>query len=274
MTETVSRATNRGAPPRPAPAPPARSRRVQRALSVVLIAAGALLLTDAVLTVTWQEPITAYFTQRTQDRLARDLDKLKTAPPTKIEQAALASLADNRRRIAFLARSLQSRTAAGAAVGRIRIPKIGAAFVVVKGSAAGDLRKGPGLYNDLPFPGTGSTTAIAGHRTTYLAPFRNIDELVPGDRITLTMPYATFTYAVEGTRIVAPGDLSVLRSIGRERLVLSACHPLFSASKRIVVFARLVGEQPGAVLKHFGDLGGAGVGRLASGLKAGPPRGR
>jgi len=260
----ATRATNRGAPLRTAPRRPgARRRRIQRALSLVLIVAGGLLVADAGVTVAWQEPITAYFTQRTQDRLGVDLARLASLAPTPREKVRLATFVDDRQRIAYLAGRLRRRAHAGQAVGHIRIPRIGAAYVVVKGSSPGPLRKGPGVYDGVAFPGEGSTTAVAGHRTTYLAPFRHIDDLRRGDHITLTMPYATLTYAVEGTRIVDPGDVSVLRDIGRERLVLSACHPLFSASQRIVVFARLVRERPGIVLR-----------RLASGLKAGPPRGR
>ena len=86
--------------------------------------------------------------------------------------------------------------------------------------------------------------AIAGHRTTYLAPFRHVDSLKHGDEIVIQMPYGRFTYSVEGQRIVDPGDFGVIRAVGYDRLVLSACHPLYSASHRIVVFARLVVAVP------------------------------
>ena len=92
-------------------------------------------------------------------------------------------------------------------------------------------------------PGLPGTVAIAGHRTTYLAPFRNINELHKGDRIALEMPYANFTYRVQGVRIVSPSEYSVVRRVGYDRLVLTACHPLYSAAQRIVVFARQVGVQ-------------------------------
>jgi sortase A len=259
-----TRATNRGAPARPK-ADAGRGRRLVRALSVVFIAAGTLLLIEAGLTVLWQEPITAYFTHRTQNRLSHDLDKLRKQPATRAEIATLTALSRDRQ-LPFLAASWEKRTKDGDAVGRISIPKIDASFVVVKGTSAADLRKGPGFYDGRPFPGSGRTSAIAGHRTTYLAPFRHIDDLRPGDRITVTMPYATFSYAVERTRIVPPSDVSVVKDVGRERLVLTACHPLFSASKRIVVFARLVRARPAAAL--------ARLGRPSDALKAGPRRGR
>jgi len=128
-------------------------------------------------------------------------------------------------------------------VGRIRVPHIGASFVVVKGTSTSDLHGGPGIYPQTRFPGVPGTTAIAGHRTTYLAPFRHIDALRRGDVIVLDMPYGRFTYTVEGHRIVGPTDLGVIDPVGYDRLVLSACTPLYSAAQRIVVFARLTSTQ-------------------------------
>jgi sortase A len=218
-------------------------RRPLRALSTVLIIAGVLMLSDAALTVAWQEPVSGAYAWIVQDRLGGDLRKLELARPGAAELAALRSLGDERRRIAFLARLLRRTTHRGDAVGRIRIPRIGANFVVVDGTDTAALRKGPGVYEVVPFPGAPGTTAIAGHRTTYLAPFRHIDQLARGDKITLEMPYARLTYEVENRRIVVPTELSVVKRVRFDRLVLSACHPLYSAAKRIVVFARLVGEQ-------------------------------
>jgi sortase A len=218
-------------------------RRPLRVLSTVLIIAGVLMLSDAALTVAWQEPVSGAYAWIVQDRLGGDLRKLELARPGAAELAALRSLESERRRIAFLARLLRRTTHRGDAVGRIRIPKIKANFVVVDGTDTASLRKGPGIYDEVPFPGAPGTTAIAGHRTTYLAPFRRIDQLARGDAITLEMPYARLTYEVEKKRIVAPTELSVVKRVGFDRLVLSACHPLYSAAKRIVVFARLVGVQ-------------------------------
>ena len=81
---------------------------------------------------------------------------------------------------------------------------------------------------------------IAGHRTTYGAPFAHIDRLQPGDRITLEMPYGTFRYAVTGHEIVDDNDLSVLRSRGNEVVALQACHPRFFATERYIVWAKSV----------------------------------
>jgi sortase A len=218
-------------------------RRPLRALSTVLIIAGVLMLSDAALTVAWQEPISSLYASIVQSRLGDDLHRLELQRPGAVELAALDALKGEQRRMAFLARRLRGTARPGAAVGRIRIPKIGANFVVVNGTDTASLRKGPGVYDEVPFPGAPGTTAIAGHRTTYLAPFRRIDQLERGDRITVEMPYGLFTYEVERRRIVAPTEVSVIKRVSFDRLVLSACHPLYSAAKRIVVFARLVAAQ-------------------------------
>jgi sortase A len=105
------------------------------------------------------------------------------------------------------------------------------------------LTKGPGHYSITSWPGLGKTTAIAGHRTTWSAPFRYINTLNVGDAITLKMPYGTFSYRVTRHRIVDNGDWSIIRNVGYDQLVLSACHPLYSASHRYVIFARLASVQ-------------------------------
>ncbi len=224
-------------------------RRALRTLSTVLIVSGLLMLTDAGMTLAWQEPVSAIYASVVQGRLGDDLRKLELAPPSSTDLAALRSLESERKRMAFLSRSLRRDAEAGEAVGRIGIPRIDADLVVVKGTDTVTLRKGPGLYEDNPLPGAPGTVAIAGHRTTYGAPFRKIDKLRPKDEITVDMPYGRFVYKVEKTRIVKPTEVSVVRRVSYDRLVLSACHPLYSAAKRIIVFARLESAEPkGAAL--------------------------
>ncbi len=218
-------------------------RRLLRTLSTVLIIAGVLMLADAGLTVAWQEPLSGIYASIVQQGLGDDLHKLDLAKPGAVELAALDTLRSESRRMAFLARRLRVTARPGDAVGRIKIPKIGASFVIVDSTDTVSLRNGPGIYDEVPFPGAPGTTAIAGHRTTYLAPFRHIDELKRGDEITVEMPYGRFTYEVEKRRIVSPREVSVIKRVGFDRLVLSACHPLYSAAQRIVVFARLIGAQ-------------------------------
>jgi sortase A len=218
-------------------------RRAIRVLSTVLIVTGALMLADAVLTLVWQEPLSAAYAKIVQGRLGGDLAELETRQPTTVDLAALRKLATERRRMAFLARRLRADSDEGAAAGRVLIDKIDANFVLVDGTDGDDLRRGPGIYDGVPFPGAPGTTAIAGHRTTYAAPFRRIDKLDRGDRVVVEMPYGRFTYEVEKTRIVAPKEVSVIDRVKFDRLVLSACHPLYSAAQRIVVFARLVASE-------------------------------
>jgi sortase A len=93
-------------------------------------------------------------------------------------------------------------------------------------------------------PGENRLVYIAGHRTTYLAPFSHIDRLRTGDRVMLEVPYGIFVYAVTQHRIVKATDLSVLRSPRHERLELQACHPRFFATHRYIAYARLIRVEP------------------------------
>jgi sortase A len=213
-------------------------RRALRTFSTVLIVAGVLLLADAGLTLLWQEPVSAVYGRVQQDKLEGQLKELEEAPLAVVDRRALRKL-DASRRLAFAARALKRRSDDGDPVGRIRIPAIGLSEVFVEGTGAGDLRRGPGHYPATPLPGQRGTVAIAGHRTTYGAPFHDVDELDPGDRIELDMPYGRFTYRVERLRIVAPTATEVTDKVSFDRLVLSACHPLYSAAQRIIVFAKL-----------------------------------
>jgi sortase A len=214
-------------------------RRGLRTFSGVLIVVGALLLADAAVTLLWQEPVSALYGRYKQDKLGKRLDALERAPLAAVDQRALARL-DQGRRLAFAARSLDRRSSPGDPLGRIVIPSIGLEDVFVEGTGTADLRTGPGHYPSTQLPGERGTVAVAGHRTTYGAPFHDLDELRRGDRIDLVMPYGRFEYRVERTRIVPPTATWVTDRVGHDRLVLSACHPLYSAAQRIVVFAEEV----------------------------------
>jgi sortase A len=209
-------------------------------ISTIILLVGLALLADVGAIVLWQEPVSALYARVQQDRLAGQVAREEQSVPSAGEAHALEHLRTNRQRLALLARTLRHTAPRGAGVGRLRIPTLGVSYLLVKGADTESLKKGPGIYSQTPFPGTPGTTAVAGHRTTYLAPFRNIDRLRPGQTIRIQMPYGDFTYAVEKTRIVEPTDFSVIRPVGYQRLVLSACDPPFSAAKRIIVFARLV----------------------------------
>jgi sortase A len=197
-------------------------RAVLRFVAAVMMVSGALLITDAAVTLLWQEPVSAFVAERQQSQLK---DALFDPPKRVLEREPLK----------------------GDAIARIEIPAIGVSEYVVEGTDTGDLRKGPGHYPDTPLPGEKGTTAIAGHRTTYGAPFRNIDDLKPGQVIRLDMPDGTFVYRVEKVKIVDDQDLSVLEPKGYKRLLLSACHPLYSAAQRVIVFARQVRREASRV---------------------------
>ena len=215
-----------------------------RFVASVLITSGILMLADAGLTLAWQEPVSAFFAAQEQNRLGRELD-VDAKGVVANEKLQVAAIRDTRRRLARLGELERHRAKKGQAIGRIKLPTLGRKYVVVQGTDLGTLRKGPGHYPGTRFPGERGTVAIAGHRTTYLAPFRTIDQLKKGDHIEMAMPYGTFTYAVEKTQVVGPDATWITRRVrGRNRLVLSACHPLYSASHRIVAFARLIAERP------------------------------
>ena len=128
----------------------------------------------------------------------------------------------------------------GDPVGRLVIPRLGLNMVVVQGTDEGSLRKGPGHYIPSALPGQGRLVYVAGHRTTYLAPFAKINDLQTGDPIRFVLPYGTFTYRVTRHFIVPASDVGVLRDGGRDVLRLQACHPRFFATHRFIVDAKLV----------------------------------
>jgi len=224
---------------------------MRRRISTLLIAVGALLLADAAITLLWQEPVSALYGRVQQGRLEDRLAQLERAPVAAVDRRALAAL-DEGRRVAFAARALGRRSRAGDPLGRIRMPSIGVSQVFVAGTGAAALRTGPGHYPDTPLPGQRGTVGIAGHRTTYGAPFHDVDGLRRGDRIELAMPYGRFEYRVERTRIVPPTATEVTDRVGFDRLILSACHPLYSAAQRIVVFARQVRVVPAGAASSEG----------------------
>jgi sortase A len=217
---------------------------VLRFTASVLITSGILMLVDAGMTLAWQEPVSSFFAAQEQSRLGHRLELDRNGVVAR-EKLLVAAIRDVRRRLARLAQLERKRARTGHPIGRIKIPSLHISYVVVEGTDLDTLRKGPGHYPATSFPGQRGTVAIAGHRTTYLAPFRNVDQLKPGQRIVLAMPYGTFTYAVERLKIVTPDAIWITHRVpGENRLVLSACHPLYSASHRIVVFARQVAERP------------------------------
>ena len=137
---------------------------------------------------------------------------------------------------------------------RLRIPKIDLRKMVVEGVGVEDLRKGPGHYPECrrgferPFctdfeemwPGENGRVIVSGHRTTYGGPFYNLNELKPGDEVITDTKWGTFTYEVTESEIVQPDSLAIAIQKDRPEIVLTTCNPRFSASQRLVVYARLV----------------------------------
>jgi sortase A len=208
-------------------------------LSVALITAGLVILADVGATLLWREPTSSIYASVRQHDAESALDDLERDFPAAADRKAVRDIHGERKKVSALARLFAQRVSDGQPIGRIAIPTIGVDIVVVQGTSTGDLTQGPGHYPQTPFPGQPGTTAIAGHRTTYLAPFRHLDSLHGGDEIELRMPYGTLDYRVQRTKVVEPTDVGILRPTGYQRLVLTACHPLYSASERIVAFAHL-----------------------------------
>ena len=198
-------------------------RRPLRTFAYVALATGLALGAWVGVTLWRGDPITGAYASYRQRGLAVKLDAAtqRRAVPARAVVPAIY------------------RVPAGKPWGRLVIPRIGINAVVVEGTQEGDLASGPGHYRLTSSPGHGRTVAIAGHRTTFGAWFRHIDSLRRGDRIVLQMPYGVFPYRVTGHRVVTPETWSVIANRGYDRLVLSACHPVYSASHRWIVFAAL-----------------------------------
>ena len=163
-------------------------------------------------------------------------------------------------------------TVPGDPMALIVIPKIGVDNIVVEGVSLSNLKKGPGHYPDSPVPGQKGNAAIAGHRTTYGAPFNRLDELTPGDEILVTTVQGRFRYIVSdedgdgnGNQIVLPSQVEVLQDFGDNRLTLTACHPKYSARQPRQHRRR---ESVGPAGRPARP---AGLGHLVGGLDPGPP---
>ncbi|HXG75155.1 MAG TPA: class E sortase [Gaiellaceae bacterium] len=211
-----------------------------RRLGTLLVAAGIGVLAWSATVYLWKDPFTTLYTAYEQRRLEDELDRRLATwrpapqpPPRPRRPRALPDLRADARRY-------RRESAEGEAIARLVVPRLGLDVVVVNGTDPDDLRRGPGRHLETAMPGERALVYVAGHRTTFGAPFSDIDRLRAGDRITLEVPYARLEYRVVRHRIVDDNDLSVLRSRGREELVLQACHPRFFSSQRYLVYARPV----------------------------------
>jgi sortase A len=236
-------------------------RRLARILGTLMILAGVLTLAWVVAVWRWQDPFTAVYTHVEQSRLSHAYDKQAAAYAPRV--APHGNLASVERQITAEARAYRASLHPGEAVGRIEIGRIGLNMVAVQGTDHETLKKGPGHYLQSGLPGEGHLIYVAGHRTTYLAPFAYINNIRVGDFVRFEVPYGTFTYRVTRHYIVDATQLDVLKDHGQEILRLQACHPRFFATHRYLVDAKLVSIEPRGhaafAPTHAAQLAAAGV---------------
>jgi sortase A len=221
-------------------------RRLLRVSGSLLIVAGLLMLVWAFVVWRWQDPFTRVYTALEQRELESSYETRleeyeRGASPVPGASGGMEQ-ATPRVPVTWLhaaARRYRQASVRGDALGHLRIPRLDVDMVFVNGTDSKTLRRGPGRYagRGSYMPGEGHLVYVAGHRTTYSAPFSDIESLERGDRVVIEVPYATFEYRVTRHEIVRDDELQVLRSRGREVLALQACHPRFFASHRYIVYA-------------------------------------
>jgi sortase A len=248
-------------------------RRLGTLFVVLGIAAG----TWGVVVWQWQDPFTALYTTYEQHQLAgayanraqkfevpvgpsrvgssagahTGASTIRRPDPKGLTSAVTASsLAAEERAISRQARIYRLDSHEGDPVGRLIIKRLGLDMIVVNGTDEASLERGPGRDLQTFMPGEDRLVYIAGHRTTFLAPFSNINVLRAGDKIKFELPYATFVYSVTRHVIVPADDLAVLRSGDHELLALQACHPRFFATHRYIVYARVTKVIPSTAFGH------------------------
>jgi sortase A len=235
--------------------------RILTRVAIGLIAFGALLLAF----VAYQLWGTSFYEHAVQNRLRAELpawldgqaDKVSHAgsdlgrstgsrkdPATSDDGTTTTTLATNETssKLPSVASAPGATTAAppiGTGIGYLVIPKIGLDEVITEGVGEAQLQGGPGHYPGTSMPGQAGNAAIAGHRTTYAAPFYNLNELSPGNPVYVLTTQGLFRYTVESQKTVQPSNVSVLNQTSDSQLTLTTCNPRYSASQRLVVVARL-----------------------------------
>ncbi len=183
---------------------------------------------------------TGLYTQQQQDELRREFDQLPSREVVGGDQET--------------ALGPENPPGAGAAVFNLVMPDIDFDEIVVEGVGTEDLKKGPGHYPSCRpgferplctefeevWPGQKGRVIVSGHRTTYGAPFFDLDKLEQGDEIITKTKWGEFTYEVTETRIVQPDSLAIAIQSDAAEIVLTTCNPKYSAAQRLIVFGRLV----------------------------------
>jgi sortase A len=222
-------------------------------LGTFLLVIGVGVLAWAATVYFWKDPFTTAYTAYEQRRLESNLEReFENWEPTPEPKPVSRPAANPKPKpkpkphhddLSREAKRFRLDSDDGDAIAKLRVPRLDLSIVVVNGTSASDLRRGPGRHEDTFMPGEGELVYVAGHRTTYGAPFSEIQKLEPGDTVSLELPYGTVEYRVTQHRIVDDNDLTVLETRGREELVLQACHPRFFSSQRYLVYARPVSEE-------------------------------
>jgi sortase A len=218
-------------------------RRFARLSGIVLTSVGLLALVWALVVWRWQDPFTALYTTWQQHELGHELQHEFAVWP-RVQFPRQDSLDAEARVVELAAARFRRDARVGQPIGRIIVPRLGLNMILVNGTDEASLERGPGRDLRSYMPGQNRLVYIAGHRTTFLAPFSHIDAIRPGDSIRLEMPYGEFVYRAYRHIIVPANDLAVLRSPRHELLALQACNPRFFATQRYIVYARLVAVVP------------------------------
>lgn len=222
-------------------APGSRSL-VNTAVGIVgktLVWAGLLLLG----LVAYQLWGTGLETQRAQNRLEREFENL-------LAEAVDTSVTPAQEVTTGVVPPVTAPKRPTKALALIRIPSAGVSDIVVDGVSASALRQGPGHVPDTPLPGRAGNSAIAGHRSSYGAPFGDLDRVTEGDTVEITTVEGQFVYTVTEVEIVEPSRTDVLATTSKKKtLTLITCHPRYSTDKRLIVHADLTSSEPSSTLQ-------------------------
>jgi sortase A len=234
-------------------------RRVLRSIGVALLAAGVLVM----LFVAYELWGTGLTTNSHQKALRSQFDQelrahhVSPEAPTTVPKGS-GSTTTTTQPISKV-QPVAPPAAPGEPIGIINIPKININYVAVQGTDEADLERGPGHYSNTSLPGNPGNAAFAGHRTTYAAPFYNLDQLAPGDPIFVTTTQGRFQYNVTQVLVVDPTDVAVLDDTSTPTLTLTTCNPRYSAATRMVVKASLVSPVVAAAPVSKGGSGAGGT---------------
>ncbi|HZA20233.1 MAG TPA: sortase [Actinomycetota bacterium] len=214
---------------------------VLRALGKLLISIGCGVL----LFVAWTLWGTGIYTAREQDRLETLFAQAPDLQPVRTGGGGEGG--------GHVGPPSDYRPEPGDPVFKLQIPRIDFDQVVVEGVDTEQLRRGPGHYptcrsgfelcldeyEDSPWPGEKVRVVVSGHRTTYGAPFWDLDKLEAGDEVNVEAKWGRFVYEVSETDVVDDADLTVVTPVPQAELVLTTCNPRFSAAERLIVYAQL-----------------------------------